>query len=259
MEIKDSHILITEANQGIGRAVALMCAEDKAHLHLVVQKNEAGLEDEMIKAGAASVKIHEAELSEPSQVQQLLKSLSKTRIDILFNNATQLVGGPLDKQSIQDIDQMLQVNVNALIHLTRCVLPSMLKNKRGKIINHSSVSAMMNFPHASTYAATKAAILAFTNSLQNELKGSGVSTLVLLTPGGEASMLKEIPKFYGLNLDLGFLKPIPPKKYAQMIREAILEDLTELKPSGITGAGLLMAQHLPKVFDNVILKRLKKT
>ena len=149
-------------------------------------------------------------------------------------------------------------NINALIQLTHGILPRMLKRKRGKIINHSSVVSLMNFPCASTYAASKAAVLAFTNCLRTELQGTGVSTLVLITPGVDTRMFKDIPKLYGTNLDLGFLKGIAPKKYAQMIREAILEDLSQLKPHGITGVGLLLAQHLPKTFENVVLKRFKR-
>ncbi|MEZ0391761.1 MAG: SDR family NAD(P)-dependent oxidoreductase [Pseudobdellovibrionaceae bacterium] len=258
MEIKDSHILITGANRGIGKAVAQICAEDKAHLHLTVRKEEPGLEKELMDLGAASVQVHQLDLSDRSAIDAFLKKYKKTDIDILFNNAGQLTGGLLETQSVDDIYQMLQVNVNALIHLTHGFLPAMLKRKKGKIINHSSAVALMNFPTASTYAASKAAVLAFTNSLKVELRGTGVSTLVLVTPGVETRMFKEIPKIFGSKLDLGFLNSIPVKKYAQMVREAILEDLDELKPSGLAGAGFLVAQHLPKVFENVVNARFKR-
>jgi short-subunit dehydrogenase len=258
MEIRDSQILITGANRGIGKAVALMCAENKAHLHLLIRKGDAKLADELTQAGAASVHIYEVDLSDSNQIKEFLKTIKKTEIDILFNNAGQMTGGLLEEQSVKDIESMLQVNVNALIQLTHGILPSMLKRKYGKIINHSSVVAVMNFPGASTYAASKAAVLAFTNCLRAELKGTGVSTLVLMTPGVETRMFREIPKFFGANLDLGFLTSIPPKKYAQMIREAILEDLPELKPTGFTGAGLLVARHVPKMFENVVMKRFQR-
>jgi len=258
MEIRDSHILITGANRGIGKAVAQMCAENKAHLHLIVRKEEFELEKELKELGASSVKIYQVDLTKRTEIEHFLRTIKKTEIDILFNNAGQMVGGLLEAQSVEDIYCMLQVNVNALIHLTHGILPSMLKRKKGKIINHSSVAAVMNFPSASTYAASKAAVLAFTNSLKTELKGTGVTTLVLVTPGVETRMFRDIPKAFGTNLDLGLLKSIPAKKYAQMIREAILEDLPELKPSGLTGVGLLVAQHVPKIFDNLIFNRFKR-
>lgn len=258
MEIRDSHILITGANRGIGKAVAQMCAEDKAHLHLVVRKKEEGLSEELLKAGAASVQVYEVDLSKRSEIDHLLRTLKNVNIDILFNNAGQLTGGLLEEQSIDDVLTMLQVNVNALIQLTHGLLPQMLVRKRGKIVNNASVSAVMHFPCASTYSAAKAAVLAFTKCLEPELKGTGVSTLVLITPGVDTRIYKQIPKFYGKNLDLGSLQSMPPKKYAQMIREAILEDLKELKPSGIIGVGLLAARYIPQVFDRVVATRFKR-
>lgn len=259
MEIRDHRILITGASQGIGKAVALMCAEDKAHLRLVVRKEDPSLREEMLKAGARSVEIHQVDLSIREEVERFARELQSIEVDILFNNAGQLTGGLLENQPIEDIYSMMQVNVNTLIHFTQAVLPGMLSRKKGKIINHSSVVAVMNFPGSSTYAASKAAVLAFTNALKAELSGTPLTTLVLLTPGVDTRMFKEIPKLYGMNLDVGFMKGMPTKKYAQMIREAILEDLSELKPSGLTGAGLLVAQHLPRVFRNLAQARFKRS
>jgi short-subunit dehydrogenase len=258
VEIRGSHIVITGANRGIGKAVALMCAENKAHLHLVSRKPEASLEKEMIDAGAASVSLHSVDLCSREAIEQFLKKMKSTDIDILFNNAGQMTGGLLEEQKFEDIASMLQVNVNALIQLTHGFLPKMLKRKRGKIINHSSALAVMNFPGASSYSASKAAVLAFTNCLRAELRDTEVTTLVLLTPGVDTQMFKDIPKMYGSKVNLGFLKGIPPKKYAQMIREAILEDLPELKPAGLTAISMMLAQHLPKTFENIVMKRFKR-
>lgn len=259
MEIRDSQILITGASQGIGKEVALMCAENKAHLHLLVQNEEPSLKAEIEKAGAKSVHVYQVDLSNRKQVENFLNVIQEVEIDILFNNADHMTGGLLEEQSIDEIYSMMQMNTNSLIHLTHAFLPGMLKRKKGKIINHSSVAAVMNFPGSTVYAASKAAVLSFTNSLRAELKNTGVSTLVLLTSGADTRLFKDIPKIYGAKLDLGFLKPIPPKQYAQMLREAILEDLHEVKPSGFTAAGLLMAQHLPRIFENIVSTRFKRS
>lgn len=259
MEIKGSHMVVTGANRGIGRAVALMAAEDKAHLHLVCRTVDDALEKEFREAGAASVQIYRCDLSERKNVDSLLAALSEVPVDILFNNAGQLVGGLFEDQSLDDIFKMMQVNLNALIQLSQGVLPGMIKRKRGKVINNSSVSGVMNMPTASTYSASKAAVVAFTQCLQNELKGTGVSTLLLLTPGVETRMFQEIPKKFGKNLDLSFLqKGLIPKQYAQVIREAILEDLDVVKPQGVTGISLKVAQYAPKVFNKMISQKFKR-
>jgi short-subunit dehydrogenase len=258
MEIRDHHILITGGNRGIGKAVALRFAEDKAHLHIAARSKDDNLKQELLKAGAASVEIYEADLSSRENIEKFLKKIDHLNIDILFNNAGQLTGGLLEEQNLDDIYSMLQVNVNALIHLTHGILPKMLKRKKGKIINHSSVSAIMHFPCGSTYSAAKAAVFAFTNSLRAELKGSGVTALTLITPGVDTRMYQEIPNLYGSKLDLSFMRSIPPKKYADMVREAVIEDLEILKPHGFSGVGLMMAQHLPNIFESLVLSRFKR-
>lgn len=259
MEIKDHHILITGCNRGIGKASALRLAQDKAHLHIANRQKDLDLEKQLMDAGAASVEFYATDLSTRSGVQNLLDQVKEKEIDILFNNAGQLTGGLLEDQKMDDIYSMLQVNVNALIHLSHGILPQMLKRKKGKIINHSSVSGIMHFPCASTYSASKAAVLAFTTALNAELKGTGVTTLTLITAGVETRMYQDIPKLYGKNLDVSFLTSIAPEKYANMIREAIIEDLEQLKPGGFSGVGLLMARHLPKVFESVALNRFKRS
>jgi short-subunit dehydrogenase len=247
--------MITGANRGIGRAVAMMCAENKAHLHLVNRTQDADLVTALEKAGAASVVQYAADLGSREGVEAFLTSHGKVEIDILFNNAGQLTGSLFEEQDIDEVYSMLQVNVNALIHLTHAFLPGMLSRKRGKIINNSSVSAYMHFPCATTYAASKAAVAAFTECLKTELAGTGVSTLLLITPGIETRMFKDIPKKYGKNLDVSFLTSITPKKYAEIIREAILEDLDTLKPHGLSGIGLRFAQHLPEAFQKLVTKK----
>lgn len=250
MEIKNKQVVITGANRGIGKAVTERMAEEGAHLHLVVRQ-PAGLESwvqELHQKGAASVKLYAADLSQKESVQRLLFSLADLPVDILFNNAGLLTGGLLEKQPLQDIEQMLEVNINSLIRLTHFVLPGMLARKSGKIINHSSVSAIMHFPSSTTYAASKAAVLAFTNALEMELKGTGVSTLVLVTPGIKTDMFAQIKVLYGETWDVPTMS-IEPAQYAQMICRAVHKDMTVLNPSGVTGLGLIVAKHAPSIFN----------
>lgn len=259
MEIKNSHFLITGSNRGIGKAVAEMAARDKAHLILVNRSQDPELEKNLLQLGAASVQQHSLDLADSAAISRFIEQHKNHPIDILFNNAGQLTGGLIEEQKIEDIYSMLQVNVNALIHMTHGFLPGMLQRKKGKIINHSSVSGVMPLPSASTYAAAKAAVLMFTRCLAAELKGTGVTSLVLITPGIETRMYNEIPKMYGKNFDLSFLSGgMAASKYARIIREAILEDLRELKPQGMEGLGVLLAQHLPQAFEKVVIQKFKR-
>ncbi len=251
MEIEKKTILITGANRGIGHAFAEVCASYKTHLHLVMRSPVEGLEKSLLSKGAASVTIWIADLSTMQGLEKFVQETQDLKLDILFNNAGQLTGGLFENQKIEDIHRMFFVNINALVHLTHAFLPRMLSRKSGKIINHASVSAIMHFPCASTYAASKAAVYAFTNCLRQELKSTGVSTLTLITPGVKTEMFDKIDDLYGEHLKLD-LPSVSPKQYADMIKEAILHDLPELVPSGITGLNLRLAQHLPGLFEKGI-------
>lgn len=257
MEIANRHVLVTGASRGIGRAFAKLCAEDKAHVHVVVRKNDEELQKELEAAGAKSVTQWVADLSSREAIEKLLESLKDTQIDILFNNAGVLTGGLIEQQSVDDLYNLFQVNLNAAVHLTRGLLPGMLARRRGKIINNSSVSAYMHFPYASTYAASKAALVAFTDCIRMELKDTGVSTLLLVTPGVNTGTFQELERLQGANLSV-LTEAMSPLKYVQMIREAILHDLDVLEPVGITGVGLKIAKYVKPLFDFGVAHRFKR-
>lgn len=251
MDIKNKNILITGSNRGIGLAFTHMVAREGAHLQLVVRKKdesfESQLKNELINEGAASVQFRIADLSLRSDVDRLLNELKNESIDILFNNAGLLTGGLLEEQTVDDIYKMLQVNVSSLIHLTNGLLPQMLQRKTGKIINNSSVSAFMHFPCSSTYSASKAAVVAFSNCLHAELRGTGVSVLCLITPGIKTRMFDEIETKFGKNFEVP-TDAMSPDKYALQVKKAIQSDAAYLTPKGTTGVGLFIAKHMPSLF-----------
>lgn len=257
MKIDSQNVLVTGANRGIGRGLAKMFAMEKAHVHLAVRTEDQSFTEELSRLGARSVTTWKADLGSRNGVDKLLQELGEQRIDILVNNAGQLTGGLLEEQPLDEIYSMLQVNVSSLIQLTRGIIPGMIRNRHGKIINNSSVSAIMHFPCASTYAASKAAVYAFTNCLHAELHGTGVTTLCLITPGVKTRMFDEIEVKYGKNLEVP-TDSISPEQYAQMVREAIETDLPILEPKGATGVGLKIARHLPGVFSRGAIKRFRR-
>ena len=259
MEIRERNFWVTGGSRGIGKALCEMLAENGAHLTLINRTIEDGYAEELKKKGAASVRVLLTDLSKREAIEKLLADTDGEVVDCLINNAGQLTGGQLETQSVDEIYQVVAVNLTATMHLTRSILPRMLRQENGgKIVNNASVAAFMNFPGASTYSATKAGVVGFTRSLHAELKDTKVTTLILFTPGVETKMFDDISKKYGKNFDLGFLRGMPPQKYAVIVREAILEDLKELRPQGFEGIGLNLAQHLPATFEKLISFRFKR-
>jgi uncharacterized protein len=260
MQIAHQHILITGATGGIGRAFAMMCAREGAHLHLVCRKTDESFLDDLKLAGALSVTVWSTDLSHRDDVQALCQKLSSQRIDILFNNAGLLTGGLLEDQPLSDIYSMVQVNLTALIYLTHSILPGMLNRKHGKIINNSSVSAVMAFPCASTYGASKAAVASFTRSLDLELTGSGVTTLLLITPGIKTPMFDQIAPLYEKNLEVPD-QAMRPEIYAQKIKHAIERDHRTFTPSlfSLEGLGLFTTKFFFPIYKFFVLTKFKRT
>ncbi len=257
MQVKNKRIAITGTSRGMGKIFCERIAIEKPDIILVNRKQDLEFEKRLQVLGAKSVLTYEADLSKLEDVEQIGNKLNEHEVDILFNNAGLLTGGLLENQNIAEIHKMLMVNVHTLIHLTHSILPQMLKRKSGKIINHGSVSSVMFFPCASTYAASKAAVYAFTESLRKELKGTGVSTLVLLTPGVKTDMFDNIDKLYGDHIKMK-IPSMSASDYVELVYEAIRLDLDVLKPSGMTGLNLQISKFLPRAFDYIVDKGFKR-
>lgn len=254
MKIQEMNFVITGGNRGIGLAVAEMAAQQKAHVYIASRSLEPDIEKKLKNLGASSVHFIKCDLSTRKGVDDLAKTLGDISVDILFNNAGLLTGGLIEEQNLDEIYSMFQVNVNAVVHLSRSVIPGMIQRGRGKIINNASVSAYMHFPCASTYAASKAAVVAFTNCIETELNGTGVSTLCLVTPGIKTRMFDEIEPKYSKNFNVP-QDSIPAEEYALKIKSAIESDAKNLLPEGSTSIGLWTARYLNPLFKSVVRKK----
>jgi short-subunit dehydrogenase len=260
MKIEGKNILLTGASRGIGRALAEAFAKQKARLFLVSRSFPEDLKKSLQDLGASHIELIAQDLSKPESARQLKDKLDQmsVSIDILVNNAGLLTGGLLENQKPEEIQEMFQVNVISLVNLTRMILPDMLKKNSGLIINNASVSGYMFFPCASTYAASKAAVVGFTRCIEQELKSTGVKTLLLVTPGVQTEMYEDIQKRYGDNLDLDFLSAIPSEKWAEEVIKAIKSDKETLWPKGSNLFGVHFARHFPNILKSMALKKFRR-
>lgn len=260
MQLENQNVVLTGASKGIGKALSEELASKKVTLHLVSRTIEPDVIENLKARGAKEVRFWKADLSQSAEVDALADGLmaANIQVDVLINNAGQLTGGLLEEQDPDEIEKMFAVNLNAVVRLTRRILPLMLKQKSGRIVNNASVSGKMFFPCASTYAASKAAIVAFTESLKQELRGTGVSTLLAITPGVKTDMYDDIQKLYGGHLDLSFMDSIPAEQWAKKVVEAIEDERDILWPKGGTGWGVWLGHHFPKVFESIVKKKFRR-
>ena len=184
--------LITGASAGIGRELAREFAAHGFDLVVVARRRSrlAALKRELESAHGVSVRVIETDLYDPAAIDRLQQRLARTRIDVLVNNAGTLEGGPFVETDVARIGQMLHLNIDVLVALTRAFLPGMLDRGHGRIVNLSSIAAFAPIPWMAVYAATKSFVLSFSEALDGELRGTGVS-VTAVCPGLTSSEMAD--------------------------------------------------------------------
>jgi len=179
-----NYALITGASSGIGLELARLFAADAIPLILVARRIDRlkALQDEL--SGLVTVKVFACDLSETDARTCLLSDLieQKLNIDYLVNNAGCGQFGDVSDNDWSETDAMLQLNMVALSHLCRSLLPGMKKRGFGRILNIASTAAFQAGPGMAAYFASKSYVLSYSEALAYELKNSGL-TATCLCPG----------------------------------------------------------------------------
>ena len=172
-------------------------------------------------------------------------------VDLLVNNAGRMTGGLLEEQDTEDIYAMFQANLVGLVHLTKLLLPGMVERGRGKVVNNASISGYAWFPAATTYAASKTGVVAFSESLRRELRGTGVSVLHLVTPGIDTDMLDATREVYGRHMAADSWDDQSPDEWAAKIVRAIERDDHVLGPGGRLALAKLASRGPASLLDAI--------
>ena len=179
-------VLITGASSGIGEALARRFARDGHRLVLVARTEAklAALSRVLLAEHGVAVFVEPADLAAPETPRQLASALRHTRIDVdvLVNNAGVLHQGEFAAMRPDRHRELIDLNVTALTAMLAHFLPAMIARGHGRVLNVASIAAFQPIPMLATYAATKAFVLSLTESLADELKGTGV-TMTALCPG----------------------------------------------------------------------------
>jgi 3-oxoacyl-[acyl-carrier protein] reductase len=176
--------LITGASRGIGRAIAMRLARDGYEIVAVARKQHEldALCDEIGTTGARCRAIA-LDVADPAAVARMLAGVNA---DVLVNNAGVGTMKPFSELAPEDWHRMVDVNVNALYHVTRAVLPGMIARRRGHICTVGSIASRSAFVGGSCYAGTKAFVTAWAESLMLEVRDEGVKVSVVM-PGAVAT------------------------------------------------------------------------
>jgi len=194
-ELKGKRALVTGASSGLGAEFARQLAAAGCDLVLVARRRERlnALREELTGAHGVAVEVHAADLSEPDAPDELFRAVTDgdRGVDVLINNAGLGLYGRFEEIPWESERRMLQLDILALVHLTKLVLPGMRDRGSGHILQIASNGAYQPSPLYASYAAAKSFVLNFGEALSYELRGTGV-TCTVLSPGITATEFLEV-------------------------------------------------------------------
>jgi NAD(P)-dependent dehydrogenase (short-subunit alcohol dehydrogenase family) len=168
--------LVTGGSSGIGLAIARMLRDEGFDLTLVSRRPEK-VEAAAAELSAAAVAANMAEAEDCARVVAEHRDRFG-RLDVLVNSAGVGIGGTVEDLPLKSLDLQLDVNLRGLFLVTQAAIPA-LRESRGWIVNLASIAGTVPTPGLATYGATKAAVIALTRSLNEELDAAGVRAIAL--------------------------------------------------------------------------------
>jgi hypothetical protein len=242
--------LITGASAGIGEALAHCMARGGFDLVLVARRAEAlqALALRLKKGYGIHAWVAPADLAQPGAAAALAAAMQRARrpIELLVNNAGVVAHGPFVGQPAALQQQLIALNVAGLTAMLAAFVPGMVARGHGRVLNVASIAAFQPVPMLATYAATKAYVLSLTESLAEELAGSGV-TVTALCPGITAT-----PMLAGAQQASPALSRLPglvigtAEAVAEQGLQACLEGQVICVPGALNQAAILAGRATPK-------------
>ena len=233
LNLEGKTVLVTGASRGIGRALVEELASRPKKAVLDGVRNTDGFSP--IPGAKAEVRPVRMDLSSSDRIEGCVSEITDdiAQLDLLINNAGMMTGGLLEEQDTAAMYALFQVNLVGAAHLIQRVLPGMLQRGRGKIVNNASIGAYAAFPAASTYTASKTALVAMTVALNRELRGTGVDAVHLVTPSVDTDLLDVTEGIFSRYMDTSRWKRMSPRAWAVEVVRALEDDDTVVLPSGV--------------------------
>ena len=220
MQLSGTTVLVTGASSGIGRAAAEELARRGARL-LLTGRDPGRLAEAAARTGAETLA---ADLADPSGLAELAAWAAARAPEVIVHNAGLGLTGPADQVPEEALRRLFAVNVLAPISLTGALLPALRARRRGHLVFVGSIAGLLGVPEESAYAASKAALHRYADSLRAEIaaEGIGVSTIA---PGIVDTAFFERR---GAPYTRRFPRPMPAQRVAVAIADAVERDRTEV-------------------------------
>lgn len=188
-------VLVTGASRGIGREITKKFAQNGYNVVINYNKSEKDaktLAQELQQYNVVTM-LAKADVSNEKDVQKMVNNAIKMfgNIDVLVNNAGISLSKLLQDCSSKEIGQVLNTNTLGSIYTTKAVVPNMVSNKSGKIINISSIWGEVGASMEAVYSASKGAVISFTKAMAKELAPSGINVNCICPGVIDTDMMKE--------------------------------------------------------------------
>ena len=231
--------LVTGASRGIGLAIARKFAEHGANVAFTYNRSQEKAEllaKELAQMGM-QIKAYQSDAGSLQQTEELIKQVLQDfgTIDVLVNNAGITKDGLLLRMNEEDWDAVINTNLKSVYNTCKHVAYAMLKQKKGSIINLSSIVGMKGQGGQANYAASKAGVIGFTKSLADELGGRNIRCNAI-APGFIGTDMTEA---LGEKAQEEFLKSIPMKRMGE--------------PDEVANAALFLASDLSSYITGQVL------
>ena len=173
--------LVTGGASGMGRIMALRLARQGARV-AIFDLNEQGLEE--TAAAFDAITPFRCDISDPEEIERRVQEVNEQLgpIDTLVHAAALMPGHRLTDETHESMERLFRINYFGTTYMIKAVLPAMLERKSGRIIAFGSIAGVALVPKMGAYCATKAAVNAYVEVLQNELKASGVRVHLVCPP-----------------------------------------------------------------------------
>lgn len=213
MLLKNKVAIVTGASRGIGREIAIRFAKEGAKVVLSARNVEQlnALRDEIKGMGLEEPYVVPTDVSKEDSIQSLVDSVVDkwNEIDILVNNAGITRDGLLVRMSEEEWDEVMDANLKGAFFGTKAVAKQMMRQRRGRIINIASVIGLVGNAGQANYAASKAGIIALTQSAAKELASRNILVNAIAPGFIQTEMTDKLPEA----VKNGILQAIPLKKY----------------------------------------------
>jgi hypothetical protein len=249
------YTLITGASSGIGHEMAKQLAAKNANLILVARSEEklVNLQRDLLMQFHIEVEYFLFDLSELNSAEDLYLAVKEKGYHVsgLINNAGFGDYGNFTEMSLKKDEEMIAVNITALVGLTKLFGADMVKAKKGRIMNVASLLSFLPFPYYSVYSATKSFVLAFTETVAAELEGTGV-VLTALCPGTVETA------FHTASMRKTKAMSANKSMQADVVAKAGVELFLNGKGKKVVGFMNWFLSNLPRVTPDSIMMGIKK-